>query len=254
MKRFLSFFLAFTLSVLLAAAGEKVTYRYAPDLHKTITYQTVMKVDIPTPTGKVQEIYTRMKTHLTPLRREGNLYVVEGGVSDISIEMPGLPMIEQVSAQLKEVNAMLSKMKITSKVDEHGRNVGKPTVEGLPDAIMRSISSQMEQLEMSNDLQAFPATPIGEGDTWSDVVKDDKKDIKADYRLVKITPKTLVVHSKGSWKLTAAGGQQQDFMFDAEAEYSRATGLLLPGTMKVKFEGTAKDNGDSFPMKMEMNM
>lgn len=39
MKRLLSFCLVFALGTLLAVAGEKITYRFAPELGKTFTYR-----------------------------------------------------------------------------------------------------------------------------------------------------------------------------------------------------------------------
>lgn len=254
MKRFLSFFLVFALSVAFAVAGEKVTYRYAPELGKTITYRTVTTLDVPTPTGKMQQMFTRMNTMMTPLKREGNVYIIEGGISDFSIEFADMPMLPQVQKQLDEANSVLHNLKITTRVDERGRTVGKPKVEGLPAEIMGHISSQIEQTGVTNDLKAFPNYPIAEGDTWGDVLKDDSKDLKVDYRLVKITPTTLVVHSKGHLKMTVAGGVEQDYDFEGETQFSRTTGLVVPGTMSLKLDGSVKANGDSFPMKMQLSM
>lgn len=254
MKRFLSFFFIFALSILFAVAGDKVTYRYAPELGKTITYHTIVTIDVPTHTGKVQQVITKMATRTKAVKHESGVYTLEVRIGELFMEMPGMPMIPQVATQLKELNAQFDKVLVLTKTDELGRNVGKPEVTGLPAEIMGRISTQMEQMDMTNNMKAFPATPIAEGDTWGNVLKDDKKDIQVDYRLVKITPTALVVHSQGKFKLTAAGGQEQDFNFKGEAQFNRTTGELLPGTMKLNFEGSAKANGDSFPMKMQLSM
>ena len=45
MKRLLSFCLVFALGTLLAVAGEKITYRFAPELGKTLTYHMTSTIE-----------------------------------------------------------------------------------------------------------------------------------------------------------------------------------------------------------------
>ena len=74
MKRLLSFCLVFALGTLLAVAGEKITYRFAPELGKTLTYRMTSTIEDSNPTNHFQKLETSITTRIKATSLENEVY------------------------------------------------------------------------------------------------------------------------------------------------------------------------------------
>ena len=77
MKRLLSFCLVFALGTLLAVAGEKITYRFAPELGKTFTYRITTTSEFSNSTNESKKVETSMTTHIKATSLENDVYTVK---------------------------------------------------------------------------------------------------------------------------------------------------------------------------------
>ena len=88
MKRLLSFCLVFALGTLLAVAGEKITYRFAPELGKTLTYRITSTIEDSYPTKHSQKLETSMTTHIKATALENEVYTMVINMTDFEISLP----------------------------------------------------------------------------------------------------------------------------------------------------------------------
>ena len=249
MKRLLSFFLVFALGTLLAVAGEKITYRFAPELGKTLTYHMTSTIEDSNPTNHSQKLETSITTHIKATSLENEVYTMVINMTDLAISLPDMPQSAEMEAMLKKINELFSQITITNQTDKHGA-VKNVEVKGLPKELLGQFSSQLEQMELNSQLQYFPSTPIGEGDTWKNNIKDNKKEMQAESCLTKITPTTLTVKSKGVLKMNT----ENNLTFETEVQYDRTTGQQIPGTMTMDLQGTVKTNNSPSLIKTKVTM
>lgn len=249
MKRLLSFCLVFALGTLLAVAGEKITYRFAPELGKTLTYRITSTIEDSYPTKHSQKLETSMTTHIKATALENEVYTMVINMTDFEISLPNMPKNAKMEATLKDINELFSQITITNQMDKHGA-VKNVEVKGLPKELLGQFSSQLEQMELNSQLQRFPSTPIGEGDTWKNNIKDNQKEMQAESCLTKITPTTLTVKSKGVLKMNTGN----NFTFESEVQYDRSTGQQIPGTMTMDLLGTVKTNNSPSLIKIKVTM
>ena len=249
MKRLLSFCLVFALGTLLAVAGEKITYRFAPELGKTLTYRITSTIEDSYPTKHSQKLETSMTTHIKATALENEVYTMVINMTDFEISLPNMPKNAKMEATLKDINELFSQITITNQMDKHGA-VKNVEVKGLPKELLGQFSSQLEQMELNSQLQRFPSTPIGEGDTWKNNIKDNQKEMQAESCLTKITPTTLTVKSKGVLKMNT----ENNFTFESEVQYDRSTGQQIPGTMTMDLLGTVKTNNSPSLINIKVTM
>mgnify|MGYP001714070842 CR=1 FL=1 len=249
MKRLLSFCLVFALGTLLAVAGEKITYRFAPELGKTLTYRITSTIEDSYPTKHSQKLETSMTTHIKATALENEVYTMVINMTDFEISLPNMPKNAKMEATLKDINELFSQITITNQMDKHGA-VKNVEVKGLPKELLGQFSSQLEQMELNSQLQRFPSTPIGEGDTWKNNIKDNQKEMQAESCLTKITPTTLTVKSKGVLKMNTGN----NFTFESEVQYDRSTGQQIPGTMTMDLLGTVKTNNSPSLINIKVTM
>lgn len=249
MKRLLSFCLVFALGTLLAVAGEKITYRFAPELGKTLTYRITSTIEDSYPTKHSQKLETSMTTHIKATALENEVYTMVINMTDFEISLPNMPKNAKMEATLKDINELFSQITITNQTDKHGA-VKNVEVKGLPKELLGQFSSQLEQMELNSQLQRFPSTPIGEGDTWKNNIKDNQKEMQAESCLTKITPTTLTVKSKGVLKMNT----ENNFTFEGEVQYDRSTGQQIPGTITMDLLGTVKTNNSPSLINIKVTM
>ena len=249
MKRLLSFCLVFALGTLLAVAGEKITYSFAPELGKTLTYRITSTIEDSYPTKHSQKLETSMTTHIKATALENEVYTMVINMTDFEISLPNMPKNAKMEATLKDINELFSQITITNQMDKHGA-VKNVEVKGLPKELLGQFSSQLEQMELNSQLQRFPSTPIGEGDTWKNNIKDNQKEMQAESCLTKITPTTLTVKSKGVLKMNP----ESNFTFEGEVQYDRSTGQQIPGTITMDLLGTVKTNNSPSLIKIKVTM
>ena len=99
-------------------------------------------------------------------------------ITDLAISLPDMPQSAEMEAMLKKINELFSQITITNQTDKHGA-VKNVEVKGLPKELLEQFSSQLEQMELNSQIQRFPSTPIGEGDTWKNNIKDNKKEMQS---------------------------------------------------------------------------
>ncbi len=249
MKRLLSFCLVFALGTLLAVAGEKITYRFAPELGKTLTYHMTSTIEDSNPTNHSQKLETSMTTHIKATALENEVYTMVINMTDLTISLPDMPQSAEMEAMLKKINELFSQITITNQTDKHGA-VKNVEVKGLPQELLGQFTSQLEQMELNSQIQRFPSTPIGEGDTWKNNIKDNQKEMQAESCLTKITPTTLTVKSKGVLKMNT----ENNFTFEGEVQYDRSTGQQIPGTITMDLLGTVKTNNSPSLIKIKVTM
>lgn len=249
MKRLFSFCLVFALGTLLAVAGEKITYRFAPELGKTLTYRMTSTLEFSNSSTNAKKVETSMTTHIKAISLENEVYTMNTTMTDLAISLPDTPKKAEVKAMLKKLNELFSQITITNQIDKHG-NVKNVEVKGLPKELLGQFSSQLEQMEFKRQLQHFPSTPIGEGDTWKNNIKDNQKGMQVESCLTKITPTTLTVKSKGVLKMNT----ENNFTFESEVQYYRTTGQPIPGTMTTDMLGTIKTSDGPTLLKTKVTM
>ena len=249
MKRLLSFCLVFALGTLLAVAGEKITYRFAPELGKTLTYRMTSTIEYSNSSNNPKKMQTSMTTHIKATSLENEVYTMNMSMADLAISLPDMPQSAEMEAMLKKINELFSQITITNQTDKHGA-VKNVEVKGLPKELLGQFFSQLELMELNSQLQHFPSTPIGEGDTWKNNIKDDQSEMQVEYCLTKITPTTLTVKSKGVLKMNT----ENNLTFETEVQYDRTTGQQIPGTMTMDLQGTLKTNNSPSLIKIKVTM
>lgn len=249
MKRLLSFCLVFALGTVLAVAGEKITYRFAPELGKTLTYRMTSTIEYSNSSNNPKKMETSMTTHIKATSLENEVYTMNMSMADLALSLPDMQKNAEMEAMLKKFNELFSQITITNQMDKHG-NVKNIEVKGLPKELLGQFSSQLEQMELNRQLQYFPSTPIGEGDTWKNNIKDNQKEMQVESCLTKITPTTLTVKSKGVLKMNT----ENNFTFETEVQYDRTTGQQIPGTMTMDLQGTVKTNNSPSLIKTKVTM
>lgn len=249
MKRLLSFCLVFALGTLLAVAGEKITYSFAPELGKTLTYRMTSTIEYSNSSNNPKKMETSMTTHIKATSLENEVYTMNMSMADLAISFPDMPQNAEMEAMLKKFNEQISQITITSQMDKHG-NVKNLEIKGLPQELLGQFFSQLELMELNSQLQHFPSTPIGEGDTWKNHIKDDQSEMQVESCLTKITPTTLTVKSKGVLKMNT----ENNFTFEGEVQYDRSTGQQIPGTITMDLLGTVKTNNSPSLIKIKVTM
>ena len=231
MKRLLSFCLVFALGTLLAVAGEKITYRFAPELGKTFTYRITTTSEFSNSTNESKKVETSITTHIKATSLENDVYTVKMSLRDLTVSLPDMPKNADMEAVFKKVNEMVSQVTITSKIDIHGDKVGKPEFKGLPKELMGQITAQLGQMDVSSQSTNFPKTPLGEGDTWNYNLKISQKEMDMECRLVKITPTSFFVTTKGNVKTNKE--KEGDISVEGEIQFDRLTGQQIQSNTKI---------------------
>ena len=113
MKRLLSFCLVFALGTLLAVAGEKITYRFAPELGKTLTYRITTTSEFSNSTNESKKVETSMTTHIKATSLENDVYTVKMSLRDLTVSLPDMPKNADTEAVFKKVNEMVSPVSYT---------------------------------------------------------------------------------------------------------------------------------------------
>ena len=155
MKRLLSFCLVFALGTLLAVAGEKITYRFAPELGKTLTYHMTSTIEDSNPTKHSQKLETSLTTHIKATSLENEVYTMVINMTDLTISLPDMPQSAEMETMLKKINELFSQITITNQTDKHGA-VKNVEVKGLPKELLGEFSSQLEQMELNSQLPQHP--------------------------------------------------------------------------------------------------
>lgn len=150
---------------------------------------------------------------------------------DLTVSLPDMPKNADMEAVFKKVNEMVSQVTITSKIDIHGDKVGKPEFKGLPKELMGQITAQLGQMDVSSQSTNFPKTPLGEGDTWNYNLKISQKEMDMECRLVKITPTSFFVTTKGNVKTNKE--KEGDISVEGEIQFDRLTGQQIQSNTKM---------------------
>ena len=244
MKRLLHFLL-FSFCFLMAVAcgkknGEKITYRFAPELNKPVVYNfkstTEMNVG-----GKDVSMQMVMKMQMTPTARENGVTTISAQILDMSVSTGNEEADRSMEQSMQQVKQLFSTLHMIIQVNERGNTVGKTTYEGLPKEYAAMFQSQMGGVstDLSNNLKYFPEYPIGQGDSWTGKTHTDIVDCDVVYTLEKVTDDALTVSFKG--KMTRKNNPQGTIHITVQgsSQYNRKTGITIPGTFTAEMKGTS---------------
>ena len=243
MKRLLHFLL-FSFCLLAAIAcgkknGEKITYRFAPELNKPVVYNFTSTTEM-NAGGKDVSIQMRMKMQMTPTARENGVTTISTQVLDMSASTGNEEADRSMEQSMQQFKQLFSTLHIITQVNERGNTVGKTSYEGLPKEYAAMFQSQMGgSTDFSNNLKYFPEYPIGQGDSWTGKTHGDKADSDATYTLEEVTNDALTVSFKG--KMTLKNNPQGTIHITVEGscQYNRKTGMNIPGTFKAETKATS---------------
>lgn len=257
MKRFLSFFLAFTLSVLFAAAGEKVTYRYAPELGKALHYDVRTETEMTLPQSSdsqgMHKLVTTMKMEMTPTATKDGVTTVVTKILDMTIDADGksVAMPAQQQAAMKK---MLTALRVITQVNEQGATVGKPKYEGLSKELAEKVAAQTSQMNFSDQVKYFPKYAIGEGDTWKSEVNNGNNKVNLVYTLVKLDDAAFLVKCEGTLTTELGPGVVIAMDINGTVSYDRKTGVNVVGGTKLNINGSVEAKGSKMPMNLVVTM
>ena len=242
MKRFLHFLL-FSFCLLAAIAcgkknGEKITYRFAPELNKPVVYNfkstTEMNVG-----GKDVSMQMGMKMQMTPTARENGVTTISTQILDMSASTGNEEADRSMEQSMQQFKQLFSTLHIITQVNERGNTVGKTTYEGLPEEYAAMFQSQMGgSSDLSNNLKYFPEYPIGQGDSWKGKTHTDKIDCDAVYTLEEVTNDVLTVSFKGKMTLRNNPQATVQITIQGSSQYNRKTGMNIPGTFTAETKAT----------------
>ena len=243
MKRLLHFLL-FSFCLLTAVAcgkknGEKITYRFAPELNKPVVYNLTSTTEM-NAGGKDVSIQMRMKMQMTPTARENGVTTISTQLLDMSASTGNEEADRSMEQSMQQFKQLFSTLHIITQVNERGNTVGKATYEGLPKEYAAMFQSQMGgSTDLSNNLKYFPEYPIGQGDSWTGKTHTDKADCDAVYTLEKVTDDMLTVSFKGKMTLKNNPQGTIDITVQGSSQYNRKTGMTIPGTFTAETKATS---------------
>ena len=237
-------FLLFSFCFLTAVAcgkknGEKITYRFAPELNKPVVYNLTTTTEI-NAGGKGVSSQMRMKMQMTPTARENGVTTISTQILDMSVSTGNEEADRSMEQSMQQFKQLFSKLHVIVQANERGNSVGKTTYEGLPKEYAAMLQSQMgASTDLSNNLKYFPEYPIGQGDSWTSKTHTDKVDCDAVYTLEKVTDDVLTVSFKG--KMTRKNNPQGtiDITVQGSSQYNRKTGMTIPGTFTAESKASS---------------
>lgn len=237
MKRFITSFLLCSW-VLLSFAQEKVTYRLAPKIGQPMVYTmtTVAEMNL---LGLPITYTYKAKLKNTPISKQNGLTTFSSQIEDLSITTTDAGVNKVLEQALVSTKATITTMRTIIRLGEQGNVVEGPLFEGLSTEKAKDLMEQINpDLAMSNDMKTFPKHAIAVGDTWTVEKETSNGQIKLKYKLEKLDAHTMTVSFAGTIPM------KFDFQVKGENQFERTTGMLIPGTMKVKMTGnTGKENG-----------
>lgn len=237
MKRFITSFLL-CCWVILSFAQEKVTYRLAPKIGQPMVYTmtTVAEMNL---LGLPITYTYKAKLKNTPISKQNGLTTFSSQIEDLSITTTDAGVNKVLEQALVSTKATITTMRTIIRLDEQGNVVEGPLFEGLSTEKAKDLMEQINpDLAMSNDMKTFPKHAIAVGDTWTVEKETSNGQIKLKYKLEKLDAHAMTVSFAGTIPM------KFDFQVKGENQFERTTGMLIPGTMKVKMTGnTGKENG-----------
>lgn len=244
MKRLLPFLL-FSFCFLMAVAcgkknGEKITYRFAPELNKPVVYNYTSTTEINAGgKGVSGQMRMGMKMQMTPTARENGVTTISTQILDMSVSTGNEEADRSMEQSMQQVKQLFSTLHMIVQVNERGNTVGKTTYEGLPEEYAATFQSQMGgYTDLSNNLKYFPEYPIGQGDSWTGKTHTDKIDCDAVYTLEEVTNDVLTVSFKGKMTLRNNPQATVQITIQGSSQYNRKTGMNIPGTFTAETKAT----------------
>lgn len=248
MKRLLSL-LVLCSTILVAAAQEKYLLRFKPEIGKTTTYQTALKMEVDMQAlGKEKKMFTSVSitTKVHALKKEGKN-------TRLSLSFTEVKGSQEIDGQAKDLDEKLVKQIEGKSIECLVNELGKP-VEAVDLSSFGDVFKDMS-FEQLMGLGEFPEQAVAVGDTWQKSTEIRGITTSITYKLESVSTSSYVITTTGNLAKSEDGAKFEGTT-SGKSSISRKTGVNIPGTSKGQSNTTITipQLGMTLNMKTTMTM
>ena len=222
--------------------GEKVTYRFAPNIGQSMEYTTTSVTETSF-FGQPFTFTNKVKTKKTPISKENGIFTLMSQIEDLSMTASDPKANAAIQEKVQSTKAKIIGTHIFTKVDEQGNVVAEPHYEGISAEEAKILTQDNLGIGMVYRMKFFPEHAITAGDTWENEMQTNRARVNIKFKLEQLDDTSMTVSFTGTVQSTTKENKKWILQVEGKKQFYRSTGVPIPGATKIKMTGDTDQEG-----------